>query len=86
MQFPLPIVARSIGLKGALFADAATIYGNQLVGVDGATTGLNFRASAGVGLIWASPFGPIRVDYAIPLAKQASDRVQNFNFGISTRF
>ena len=44
------------------------------------------RASVGVGLMWASPFGPIRIDYAIPVKKQDQDDVQEFNFGISTRF
>ena len=27
------------------------------------------RTSVGVGLIWASPFGPLRFDYAVPLTK-----------------
>mgnify|MGYP003580729396 CR=1 FL=1 len=43
------------------------------------------RASVGVGLIWASPFGPLRVDYAHPIVKEDSDQVQEFNFGLSTR-
>ena len=47
---------------------------------------MKLRASVGVGLMWASPFGPIRIDYAIPVKKEASDDVQEFNFGISTRF
>jgi outer membrane protein insertion porin family len=44
------------------------------------------RSSVGVGLIWASPFGPLRFDYAIPLSKSASDRVQQFKFGGGTSF
>ena len=86
VQFPLPGVPRSIGFKGALFADAATLYGNSLVGVNAATVGMNMRASVGASLLWNSPFGPLRVDYAVPVMKQPGDRVQNFNFGISTRF
>lgn len=85
-QFPLPIVPESLGLRGAVFADAATLYGNEVAGVDPTTTGLKWRASAGVSLIWASPFGPLRIDYAVPLAKEKTDDVQEFNFGISTRF
>jgi outer membrane protein insertion porin family len=86
LQFPIPGIPRSIGIKGAVFADAATVFGNSLVGVDATTIGAAIRASAGIGLIWASPFGPIRLDYAWPILRQPSDRVQNFNFGISTRF
>jgi outer membrane protein insertion porin family len=44
------------------------------------------RTSVGVGLIWASPFGPLRFDYAIPLTKGVNDRVQQFKFGGGTSF
>ncbi|MCA6109121.1 outer membrane protein assembly factor BamA [Bradyrhizobium cenepequi] len=44
------------------------------------------RTSVGVGLIWASPFGPLRFDYAIPLTKGQFDRVQEFKFGGGTSF
>jgi outer membrane protein insertion porin family len=87
-QFPVPVVPESFGLRGAFFADAATFYGNDIddpevfvVGAD-----MQWRASVGASLIWASPFGPLRVDYAVPVVKQDNDQEQNFNFGISTRF
>src|SRR4029077_16875471 len=38
------------------------------------------RASVGAGLIWASPFGALRVDYAYPVAKQNEDGTQLLNF------
>ncbi|MBR0717783.1 outer membrane protein assembly factor BamA [Bradyrhizobium liaoningense] len=58
----------------------------------GTCTGLVFddskvvRTSVGVGLIWQSPFGPLRFDYAVPLTKGAYDRVQQFRFGGGTSF
>jgi outer membrane protein insertion porin family len=58
----------------------------------GTCTGLVFddskvvRTSVGVGLVWASPFGPLRFDYAIPLTKGQFDRVQQFRFGGGTSF
>jgi outer membrane protein insertion porin family len=58
----------------------------------GTCTGLQYdganviRSSVGVGLIWASPFGPLRFDYAVPLTKGANDRVQQFKFGGGTSF
>lgn len=85
-QFPMPVIPESFGLRGAVFADAATLYGNDVAGVDPSTTDMQWRASAGVGLMWASPFGPIRIDYAIPVLKEDTDDVQEFNFGISSRF
>ncbi|AMX92888.1 outer membrane protein assembly factor BamA [Mesorhizobium sp. M7A.F.Ca.US.014.04.1.1] len=85
-QFPLPVVPESFGLRGAVFADAATLYGSKVTSVAQESTDMQLRASVGVGLMWASPFGPIRIDYAIPVKKEARDDVQEFNFGISTRF
>ncbi|MEZ2146856.1 outer membrane protein assembly factor BamA [Bradyrhizobium sp. DN5] len=58
----------------------------------GTCTGLVFddskvvRTSVGVGLIWQSPFGPLRFDYAVPLTKGKYDRVQEFRFGGGTTF
>jgi outer membrane protein insertion porin family len=44
------------------------------------------RSSVGVGLIWDSPFGPLRFDYSIPITKAGYDRVQEFRFGGGTKF
>jgi len=58
----------------------------------GTCTGLQYndnnlvRTSVGVGLIWASPFGPLRFDYAIPITKGRYDVVQEFKFGGGTSF
>lgn len=91
VQFPLPVVPESFGMRGALFADAATLYGNNYkpqFDFEKAVTGKSskWRSSAGVSLMWASPFGPLRFDYAWPVSKEKGDRVQNFNFGMSTKF
>jgi outer membrane protein insertion porin family len=48
--------------------------------------GMDLRASVGVGLIWNSPFGPLRFDYAVPLAYDSQDRIQRFRFGGGTKF
>ncbi|TIS56705.1 MAG: outer membrane protein assembly factor BamA [Mesorhizobium sp.] len=87
-QFPMPVIPESFGLRGAVFADAATLYGNKLdpTLIKAGSADMHLRASVGIGLMWASPFGPIRIDYAIPVEKQPGDDVQEFNFGIATRF
>jgi len=87
LQFPLPFIPSDIGLRGAVFADAATLYGNPVD--DGGFmrgTSMAWRASLGASILWNSPFGPLRVDFAVPVLKQKGDKVQNFNFGVSTRF
>jgi len=61
-------------------------------GNPGTCTGLQYddskvvRTSVGVGLIWQSPFGPLRFDYAVPITKGKYDRVQEFRFGGGTSF
>ncbi|WP_161510411.1 outer membrane protein assembly factor BamA [Bartonella quintana] len=91
LQFPIPVVPEGLGFRGALFADVATLYGNNykptLQG-EMPVTNLKsaWRSSAGVSLMWDSPFGPLRFDYAWPITKQEGDRLQQLNFGISTKF
>jgi outer membrane protein insertion porin family len=38
------------------------------------------RSSVGAGLTWASPFGALTIDYAVPLTKAAYDVTQPFRF------
>ena len=44
------------------------------------------RVSVGASLIWDSPFGPLRFDFAYPILKQSYDRTQFFQFGGGTQF
>lgn len=99
LQMPFWFLPKEAGLKGAVFADAGSIWGYQgvtsylgqnvnlvdpVTGVD--TNSMQVRTSVGVGLIWASPFGPLRFDYAVPINKVTGDRVQQFRFGGGTSF
>jgi outer membrane protein insertion porin family len=44
------------------------------------------RSSAGASIIWDSPFGPLRFDFAYPITKTGYDRTQFFAFGGGTHF
>jgi outer membrane protein insertion porin family len=44
------------------------------------------RMSVGASVIWDSPFGPLRFDFAYPILKQSYDRTQFFQFGGGTTF
>lgn len=88
-SFPLPVISRDAGLRGAFFVDAGTLYGNDVetVAADNVRgTSMSLRASVGASVIWASPFGPLRFDYAIPVKKEDFDDTQRFKFGISSQF
>jgi outer membrane protein insertion porin family len=88
-SFPLPAIPRDSGFRGAVFIDAGTLYGNKVAyaasdRVRG--TDMSLRASVGASIIWASPFGPLRFDYAVPIKKEEFDETQRFKFGIATQF
>jgi outer membrane protein insertion porin family len=44
------------------------------------------RASAGLGLSWISPVGPLKLSWGVPLRVQRNDRIQRFQFQIGTAF
>ena len=44
------------------------------------------RLSVGVGINWNSPFGPLRIDVAKALLKQAGDNTKLFSFNVGTQF
>jgi outer membrane protein insertion porin family len=44
------------------------------------------RASVGASIIWDSPFGPLRFDFAYPFLREGYDRTQFFAFGGGTKF
>jgi outer membrane protein insertion porin family len=93
LQMPFWFLPKEVGLKGAVFADAGSLYDyrgpqcwDQIAQCINADNENVVRTSVGVGLIWQSPFGPLRFDYAVPLTKGKNDRVQEFRFGGGTSF
>ena len=44
------------------------------------------RMSAGASIIWDSPFGPLRFDFAYPFLRKSYDRTQFFAFGGGAQF
>ncbi len=128
VQFPIWGLPRDLGLRGALFADAGTLFNydggtkTALLGCPAGSEARQFnvvtglaqtniacvrdknvlRSSVGVSLLWQSPLGPIRFDYAYALTKDdgqfgvnpqtgiagkyGGDRLQAFRFSGGTRF
>lgn len=89
VQFPVPLLPRSAGLKTALFADAGSIFGfNQQTGASplAGSDDLSLRSSVGAGFIWNSPFGPLRGDFAYVLSDEDFDDRQLFRIGGGARF
>ncbi len=108
VQFPLYGLPRDLGLKGAIFADAGTLFGfngrtnfspngvctpsdvsplftqSNCITVGGNSSLI--RTSAGASIIWSSPLGPIRFDFAKVITKSQFDQTQFFRFTGGTTF
>ncbi len=88
VSMPMPAFPEDFGLRAAFFADAGTLYGNDVNTGTSAVqgTGMSWRASVGAGIMWASPFGNIRFDYAHPVVKEDFDETQEFRFSMANQF
>jgi outer membrane protein insertion porin family len=93
MQYPLFFLPKEVGIKLAVYADAGDLWdyqGPTHWDVTGETIHPKddrvIRSSVGAGLVWASPFGPLRIDYAIAMTKAKYDHVQEISFGGGTKF
>jgi outer membrane protein insertion porin family len=112
-QYPFYFLPKDSGFRGAVFADAGSVWGyrgetqyaptgevNGTINAGTALGGASFacqcgmayndsalvRSSVGGSLIWDSPFGPLRFDFAYPITKGAYDRTQWFAFGGGAKF
>jgi outer membrane protein insertion porin family len=90
LQSPVPFVPPDAQLKVALFSDTGSLWATSASTVSSLSSTLSpaqqianstaIRSSVGASLIWDSMFGPIRIDYAYPIAKQPYDVTQRFQF------
>ena len=84
LRFPLGL-PDDLGVSGAVFTDAGSLWGLDEKG-PGIDDNASPRASAGFGVAWASPFGPIRIDFAKAFLKQDYDREELVRFSFGTKF
>ncbi len=92
-QTPLYFLPKEIGIKLAAFADAGSLWNYQgptYWSVTGETLTVGdlpkMRSSVGVGLVWDSPLGPLRFDFAYAVTKESYDHTQFFRFSGGTSF
>ncbi len=85
VRFPFPLIPDELGLSGAVFADAGSLYDTDIRGVD-LDDSDTLRSSVGASLLWNSPLGPLRADFAYVITKAEFDKEEFFRFGASTKF
>ncbi|MEO8021458.1 outer membrane protein assembly factor BamA [Polaromonas sp.] len=79
MPFPGAGNDRTLRLFG--FVDAGNVFGEKEKYDLG-----ELRTSAGFGVSWISPLGPLRLAFAHPMNKKPTDRIQRLQFQIGTSF
>ena len=84
LTFPLGL-PDDLGVGGIIFADIGTIY-NQSSSASNIHDEESLRASAGIGLSWLSPFGPVKFYLSKALLKENYDKKEIFRFSFGTTY
>ena len=84
ITFPLGL-PDDLGIGGLIFADIGTIY-NQSSSALNIHDESALRASAGVGISWVSPFGPVKFYLSKALLKENYDKKEIFRFSFGTTY
>lgn len=83
---PFPGTQQDRTLRWFAFADGGQVFGTDGFGNDTAIDFGQMRYSAGIGLSWISPLGPLQLSFARPLNSKPGDNTQIFQFQIGTGF
>lgn len=93
VSMPMPGTPDEFGLYVSAFADAGQLWSLDKGSLPPTSAGVfepiddnKVRASVGVGLMWRSPFGPLRADFGFPVSKSKYDETQVFRFSGGTTF
>lgn len=70
--FPFPGLENDRSVRMSAFVDAGMVADKYSVS--------DFRYSTGLGLLWVSPLGPLKISVALPISDKPGDRTQVFQF------
>jgi outer membrane protein insertion porin family len=79
LLFPLPGAGHDPSIRLAWFVDGGNVFADRFELND-------LRYSTGLGLLWSSPFGPLRLSIAQPLNAKSTDDIQRLQFTFGTGF
>ncbi|MDQ6970274.1 MAG: outer membrane protein assembly factor BamA [Mariprofundus sp.] len=91
--FPPPFISSTAGVRGIVFADAATLWGSVSTTVGNLSLSVSepfavsrIRYSAGFAIEWASPVGPVGLVWAFPIKTVPGDIERSFEFVLGGAF
>ncbi len=76
---------KELGIRGRLFMTAGSL---STIDTDSTNyyDDFSLRLTTGMGVLWQSPFGPIRLDYSHAILKESYDKTESFSFNVGTLF
>ena len=90
LLFPVPMLRDAKQFRLSTFVDAGSVWENKSTSslAPDSCDGMSdcMRYSAGAGVSWFSPFGPINIYLAKPLNKKEGDSTQFFSFQMGSQF
>ena len=92
LYLPFPGASKDRTLRWFVFTDAGQVAAGSGMSCTAGKPGsevedpCGWRFSAGIGLSWQSPLGPLQLSYARPLNSKSGDDTQAFQFQIGTGF
>jgi len=78
---PVPFIKNNNQFRLSAFIDAGNVYSMDQSMVLG-----DLRYSAGMGVLWVSPFGPLKIVYAKPFNNQSTDKTESVQFQMGQQF
>ena len=81
LYLPIPGTGNDRTLRWFTYVDVGNVWGEN-----DSLTADSLRASAGLGITWVSPVGPLKLSYGTPIRKRPTDRIQRLQFQIGTAF
>ena len=101
IQESVPLgLPKEFGITGRIWTDLGTLWGNDQKNIVlnpaqlAANGGIQpqvvdtaaIRVASGIGVSWASPVGPVRVDVGVPIKRESFDKTQFFRVSFGTKF
>jgi len=92
---------KELGISGRVWSDFGSLWGNDQKNITLTPTQLALvgataqpqivdnpalRVAAGIGVTWASPVGPVRIDLGLPVKRESFDKTQFFRVSFGTKF
>jgi outer membrane protein insertion porin family len=78
-EYVFPLLQES-GIRGVVFLDLGNAYRKNEGWLE------DVRKSAGFGIRWQSPFGPLRVEWGLNLSPRDDEKSSQFHFSMGSLF